>query len=158
MGFYEVNLVVWPQKPQKLLLLTEPSVLTAPSEKTEDQDFSAEEFLPKPLPKITTEASAGLNFVLTLTAFSLSVCSFSVFAHSDFKLCSKNRGETPSFDDLASARRFGLRPACRLRWPGSSFCCSGVSAMTVCAFNEGNNEKQRLKTMLTSEIDLALVP
>ena len=43
MGFYEVNLVVWPQKPQKLLLFTEPCVLTEPSVKTEDQDFSAED-------------------------------------------------------------------------------------------------------------------
>ena len=72
MGFYEVNLVVWPQKPQKLLLLTEPSVLTEPSEKTEDQDFSAEEFRPKPLPKITAEASAKLNFVLTLVLVNLA--------------------------------------------------------------------------------------
>ena len=66
MGFYNVHLVVWPQKPQKLLLLTEPSVLAEPSVKTEDQDFSAEEFWPKLLPKITAEASAELNFVLTL--------------------------------------------------------------------------------------------
>ena len=66
MGFYEVNLVVWPQKPQKLLLLTEPYVLTEPSVKTEDQDFSSEEFRPKILLKITAEASAELNFVLTL--------------------------------------------------------------------------------------------
>ena len=71
MGFFYVNLVIWPQKPQKLLLLTEPSVLTEPFVKTEDQDFSAQEFRPELLLKITAEASAELNFVLTLATGEL---------------------------------------------------------------------------------------
>ena len=64
--FYKINLAIWPKKPLKLLLLTEASVITESSVKTEDREFSAEGFRPKLLPKITPEASAEVNFVLTL--------------------------------------------------------------------------------------------
>ena len=63
---FKLNLAIWPQKPPKLLLLTEASVITESSVKTEDREFSAEGFRPKLLPKITAEASAEVNFVLTL--------------------------------------------------------------------------------------------
>ena len=63
---FKLNLAIWPQKPPKLLLLTEASVITESSVNTEDREFSAEGFRPKLLPKITPEASAEVNFVLTL--------------------------------------------------------------------------------------------
>ena len=68
MVLYSVNIAILPQNPQKLLLLTEPSVITEPSVETEDWDFTAEGFRPKLLPKITPEASAEVNFVLTLVS------------------------------------------------------------------------------------------
>ena len=50
------------------MLVTEASVITEFSVKTEDREFSAEGFWPKLLPKSTPEASAEVNFVLTLRA------------------------------------------------------------------------------------------